>query len=160
MLYNIVKQIVQEGTAMSQKEKKKLVSIKTDDTLMETALHGAHLFPYKLYDENITDYDFNCIDWHWHTEFEFVYIESGIVHFNVGEDNFDMSEGQGIFINSKVIHKMHSENDAVIPNFLFLPSLIAPKESLIYQKFVLPFLNSSLGYYIFSSSQEWHSSYH
>mgnify|MGYP001528226591 CR=1 FL=1 len=89
MLYNIVKQIVQEGTAMSQKEKKKLVSIKTDDTLMETALHGTHLFPYKLYDDNITDYDFNCIDWHWHTEF------------------------------------------------------------------VLPFLNSSLGYYIFSSSQEW-----
>ena len=71
---------------MSQKEKKKLVSIKTDDTLMETALHGINLFPYKLYDENITDYDFNCIDWHWHTEFEFVYIESGIVHFNVGED--------------------------------------------------------------------------
>lgn len=103
---------------MSQKEKKKLVSIKTDDTLMETALHGTHLFPYKLYDDNITDYDFNCIDWHWHTEFEFVYIESGIVHFNVGEDNFDMSEGQGIFINSKVVHKMHSENDAVIPNFL------------------------------------------
>ena len=66
---------------MSQKEKKKLVSIKTDDTLMETALHGTHLFPYKLYDDNITDYDFNCIDWHWHTEFEFVYIESGIVHF-------------------------------------------------------------------------------
>lgn len=53
MLYNIVKQIVQEGTAMSQKEKKKLVSIKTDDTLMETALHGTHLFPYKLYDDNM-----------------------------------------------------------------------------------------------------------
>ena len=155
ILYNIVKRTVREGTAMSQKEKKKLVSIKTDDTLMETAIHGAHLFPYKLYDENITDYDFNCIDWHWHTEFEFVYIESGMVHFNVGEDDFDMSEGQGIFINSRVLHKMHSENDAVIPNFLFLPSLIAPTESLIYQKFVLPFLNSSLDYYIFSNSQEW-----
>ena len=48
-----------------------------------------------------------------------------------------------------------SENDAIIPNFLFLPSLIVPAESLIYQKFVLPFLNSSLDYYIFSSSQEW-----
>lgn len=140
---------------MPQKEKKQLISIKTDDTLMETAIHGAHLFPYKLYDESITDYDFNCIDWHWHTEFEFVYIESGMVHFNVGENNFDMSEGQGIFINSRVLHKMHSENDAVIPNFLFLPSLIAPTESLIYQKFVLPFLNSSLDYYIFSNSQEW-----
>ena len=30
----------------------------------------------------------------------------------------------------------------------------AAKESLIYQKFVLPF-NSSLGYYIFLLSQEW-----
>ena len=28
---------------MSQQGKKKLVSIKTDDTLMETALHGTHL---------------------------------------------------------------------------------------------------------------------
>lgn len=140
---------------MSLKAEKKLIKIKTDDTLMETAIHGTHLFPYKLYDENITDYDFNCIDWHWHTEFEFVYIESGTVHFNVGEDSFDLSQGQGIFINSRVFHKMHSESDAVIPNFLFFPTLIAPTESLIYQKFVLPFLKSSLDYYIFSSSQEW-----
>ena len=78
-----------------------------------------------------------------------------MVHFHIGEKNFDLSKGQGIFINSRVLHKMHSENNAAIPNFLFLPSLIAPTESLIYQKFVLPFLNASLDYYIFSSSQEW-----
>ena len=76
--------------------------------------------------------DFNCIDWHWHAEFEFVYIEAGMVHFHIGEKNFDLSKGQGIFINSRVLHKMHSENNATIPNFLFLPSLIAPTESLIY----------------------------
>ena len=140
---------------MSQIAKKEFVSIQTDDTLMETALHGTLYFPFKFYDENLTDFDFNCIDWHWHTEFEFVYIESGIVHFNIGEESFDLSDGQGIFINSRVLHRMHSEYDAVIPNFLFLPSLIAPAESLIYQKFVLPLLNSSLDYSIFSSSQEW-----
>ena len=140
---------------MSQIEKKKLVSIKTDDTLMKTATHGTHLFPFRFYDENMSDFDFNCIDWHWHAEFEFVYIEAGMVHFHIGEKNFDLSKGQGIFINSRVLHKMHSENNAAIPNFLFLPSLIAPTESLIYQKFVLPFLNASLDYYIFSSSQEW-----
>ena len=49
---------------------------------------------------------------------------------------------------------MHSENDAVIPIF-FSSVSDCSKESLIYQKFVLPFLNSSLDYYIFSSSQEW-----
>ena len=70
---------------MSQIEKKKLVSIKTDDTLMETATHGTHLFPFRFYDENMSDFDFNCIDWHWHAEFEFVYIEAGMVHFHIGE---------------------------------------------------------------------------
>lgn len=55
-----------------------------------------------------------------------------MVHFHIGEKNFDLSKGQGIFINSRVLHKMHSENNATIPNFLFLPSLIAPTESLIY----------------------------
>ena len=140
---------------MSQITEKSLVSIKTDDTLMETAQHGTHLFPFKFYDETMADFDFHCIDWHWHTEFEFVYIESGIVRFSIGETDFDLSEGQGIFINSRILHKLCSKNDAAIPNFLFLPSLIAPAESLIYQKFVLPFLNSSLDYYIFSSLPEW-----
>ena len=46
---------------MSQIEKKKLVSIKTDDTLMETAIHGTHLFPFRFYDENMSDFDFNCM---------------------------------------------------------------------------------------------------
>ena len=44
MLYNIVKQIVQEGTAMSQKEKKKLVSIKTDDTRWKLLYMGLIFF--------------------------------------------------------------------------------------------------------------------
>lgn len=140
---------------MSYTEKKKLLSVKTDDTLLETTMHGTHLFPYMLYDENINEYDFNCVDWHWHTEFEFIYIESGTLHFIVGEDDFDLSAGQGIFINSRVLHKIYSESDAVIPNFLFLPSLIALEESLIYSKFVLPFLNSSLDYFIFSDSEVW-----
>lgn len=88
-----------------RRKKEKACKYKTDDTLMETALHGTHLFPYKLYDDNITDYDFNCIDWHWHTEFEFVYIESGIVHFNVGEDNFDMSEDREYLLIPKLFIK-------------------------------------------------------
>ena len=70
--------------------------IVTDENLMESAKHGTDSYPFKCYFEKLSQFDFHCIDWHWHTEFEFVYIESGIVHFNVGEDNFDMSEGQGI----------------------------------------------------------------
>ena len=36
---------------MSQTEKKISARIKTDDTLLETALHGTSLFPFRFYDE-------------------------------------------------------------------------------------------------------------
>ncbi len=140
---------------MLQAKGKKLERIETDDTLMETATHGTVLFPFRFYEEKMSDFDFHLIDWHWHAEFEFVYMETGTVHFNIGEKTMDLCEGQGIFINSRILHRMHSENDAVIPNFLFLPSLIAPAESLIYQKYVSPVLDSSLDYVVFSSVPGW-----
>ena len=51
--------------------------IDTDETLRETAKHGSSEFPFKYYLENILDFDFHCIDWHWHPDFEFVYIREG-----------------------------------------------------------------------------------
>ena len=46
---------------MSQTEKKISARIKTDDTLMETALHGNSLFPFRFYDEKMEDFHFNHI---------------------------------------------------------------------------------------------------
>ena len=140
---------------MLQAKGKKLERIETDDTLMETATHGTVLFPFRFYEEKMSDFDFHLIDWHWHAEFEFVYMETGTVHFNIGEKTMDLCEGQGIFINSRILHRMHSENDAVIPNFLFLPTFIAPSDSLIYRKYVLPVLESTTDYYVFSDSLKW-----
>lgn len=53
--------------------------ITTDDSLMETVSHGSPDYPFHFYYENMDMFDFNCIDWHWHTELEFVFIESGNV---------------------------------------------------------------------------------
>lgn len=132
-----------------------LNKIKTDDDLMEIAQHGSDIFPFQLYDEHMSDFDFQCVDWHWHTEFEFVYLESGSVHFIVGDKSFDLYAGTGIFINSRILHRMHSEEDAAVPNFLCLPSFIAPVESLIYQKYVRPIADSSLAFQIFTPDQSW-----
>lgn len=129
--------------------------IKTDDNLMETALHGSEDYPFSYYYENLALFDFHCVDWHWHNELEFVYIENGFVSFDVGDDSFELSSGQGIMINSKILHRLKSENDAIIPNFLFKPSFIAPTESLIYGKYVNPILSSSLEYVIFKKDTEW-----
>lgn len=127
----------------------------TDDNLMETIQHGGSSFPFQFYYDNLALFDFNCIEWHWHTELEFVYIESGTVTFWIGEKQFTLTEGNGVFINSKILHRFHSPEEAVIPNFVCMPSFIAAQDSFIYQKYILPVLSSSLRYQIFQAKVRW-----
>ena len=80
----------------------------TGEDLMETAQHGSTLYPFQFYYEDLSVFDFYCIEWHWHTELEFIYIESGTVTLWIGEDQFHLTEGNGVFINTKVLHRLYS----------------------------------------------------
>lgn len=122
---------------------------------METVQHGNSSYPFQFYYEDLSVFDFNCIEWHWHTELEFIYIESGTVTFWIGEDQFKLSEGDGIFINTKVLHRLYSPSKALIPNFVFMPSFIAACDSFIYQKYILPVISSSLSFLIFHKEVCW-----
>ena len=68
---------------------------------------------------------------------------------------FSLSEGNGIFINSKILHKFYSGDETVIPNFLCMPSFLAPENSLIYQKYIQPIVSSSLSYLILNGENLW-----
>ena len=129
--------------------------ITTDESLMETVQHGSRSYPFRFYYENLALFDFNCVEWHWHTELEFVYIESGTVTFWIGEKQFTLTEGNGVFINSKILHRFYSPTDAIIPNFLCMPSFIAPQDSFIYQKYVQPIVTSSLAFQVLHGDVRW-----
>lgn len=129
--------------------------IMTDENLMETVQHGSAAYPFNFYKENLASFDFNCIEWHWHTELEFVYIESGTVTFWIGEKQFTLPEGNGVFINSKILHRFYSPAEAAIPNFVCMPFFIAAQDSFLYQKYVLPVISSSLTFQIFQTDIVW-----
>lgn len=129
--------------------------IKTDETLRETVSHGSEEYPFKYYKEDIWLFDFHCVDWHWHSEVEFVFIEKGTAEFLVGSERYVLGSGTGIFVNSQVIHRFESSESAVIPNIVFAPSLLAPPESLIYRKYIQPLLNSSIECLVFSPDVSW-----
>ena len=57
--------------------------------------------------------------------------------------------------NSKILHRFYSPAEAVIPNFLCLPSFIAAEDSFIYQKYILPIISSSLFFLIFDAEVPW-----
>ena len=42
------------------------LKIITDETLMEKRTHGQSVFPFQYYLEDIWDFDFHTIGWHWH----------------------------------------------------------------------------------------------
>ena len=55
--------------------------IRTDETIRENVSHGDENYPFQYYFEDIWQFDFHCIDWHWHPELEFVYIEKELQPF-------------------------------------------------------------------------------
>lgn len=125
-------------------------SIQIDETLRETLNHGTHDYPFKFYDETMDMFDFMLIDWHWHSELEIVLTEKGRVDCFVGAQQVHLTEGTVLFINTKILHKFISDNNAIIPNLLFSPAFVASEESLVYKKYVVPVLQSGVEYKLFT----------
>jgi len=123
--------------------------IVTDESLRETIPHGSEEYPFRYYLEDIWQFDFHCIDWHWHSEVEFVLIKEGLADFLIGSERYVLGAGTGIFINSQVIHRFEAAKSAIIPNIVFSPSMLAPEDSLIYRKYVQPVLDSAAECQIF-----------
>ena len=88
----------------------------TDETLLENVRHGSLAFPLQYYYENIWDFDFHCVDWHWHPELEYVYVQSGQAICFIGKEKRILNAGCGMLINSRVIHRFEAGASTVIPN--------------------------------------------
>lgn len=132
------------------------LKIITDETLMEKRNHGQPAFPFQYYLEDIWDFDFHTLGWHWHQEIEFVYVQSGEAHCCVGKDRFSLPAGSGLFINTKILHQFTAEHPTVIPNIVFSPVLLASPESFVYQQYVKPLLVSDIPYLVFEPLSLWH----
>lgn len=127
----------------------------TDETLREIVRHGNEEFPFSYYLEDIWMFDFHCVDWHWHPEVEFVFLEKGNATLLVGSNRYFPTPGTGVFINSQVIHRFEATDHAIVPNIVFSPSLLSSRESLIYKKYIQPILDSSIECQIYTSDSHW-----
>ena len=129
--------------------------IVTDETLLENVRHGSPAFPLQYYYEDIWDFDFHCVDWHWHPELEYMYVKSGRAICFAGDEKLIVNAGCGLLINSRVIHRFEAEFSTVIPNVVYSPFLLASENSLLYQKYLQPFIESGKNCYLFDPSVSW-----
>ena len=129
--------------------------ITTDETLRETVRHGDSSYPFAYYPENIWQFDFHRIDWHWHSELEFLFVADGAALCLAGTNRIELHNGYGIFINSGILHRFEAQCNTFTPNIVFSPTLLAPEKSLIYEKYISPVIKSSVPYQIFDPHISW-----
>lgn len=130
-------------------------TIITDDTLMEMTSHDDSTYPFSYDLDDVWQYDFHCIDWHWHYEVEFLTVREGTVRCLVGTDKIELSEGKGMFINSGILHRFEASERTVMPNIIFSPVLLAAEHSLIYEKYIETIIKSNIQYRIFEPGIGW-----
>lgn len=131
-----------------------ITEIITDESMRELTQHGSAGFPFEYYYDDVKKYVNQYIDWHWHREFEWCFVENGSIICMADSARTELEKGDGIFINSRVIHRFESAEGAQMPNILFLPEFIAPESSDIYSKYILPVLDSGCGYFVVRHGDE------
>ena len=66
--------------------------ILTDENMMETIRHSTSAYPFRFYYDNLVLFDFHCIEWHWHVEFEFVYVERELLCFGLAKSKLRLKQ--------------------------------------------------------------------
>ena len=126
----------------------------TDESLREISRHGSADFPFAYYKEVIHQYQKGYIEWHWHQEFEWVYVLNGSLDCLIELERIHLESAEGLFLNQKTIHRFESKDDATILNVLFLPDFIAAPNSLVYQETIQPVLQSNCRYLAFQQHDQ------
>lgn len=102
-----------------------IYDIPIDSTRQETTAHGTFDFPLAVYETILSKNILGFVSWHWHREFQFCLVSTGTVAFWVQGRQLTLPAGQGLFINSNVLHMAKPEtSDAAYCCIDILPSLL------------------------------------
>ena len=107
----------------------------------ELVQHGSALFPIACYAEDLSSYS---VAWHWHEEFEYVLCTKGPLHVDVKKTRLTLQTGQGVFINSGVLHAVEQapEGTALLHSGVFHPRLVGGMDTIFWQKLIRPMTQS------------------
>ncbi len=120
----------------------------TDLHKKELLKHGTISFPIACYEDILS---IHVIPWHWHEEWELIHIEKGTAVILLENVRVTLSEGDGLFINSGVLHTIDRQlsANAVLHSAVFHPRLVGGSiESVYWEQLVLPFQLSNAPRYI------------
>ncbi len=121
--------------------------MKTKIHLREKTVHGTALIPAAIHHLSYPEGIDNFFYLHWHDEFEFIAVLEGAIIYTIGDQEYHIKSGEGLFVNSNLLHAARSQAgmpcEACV--VLFHPNLFGSnKQGSTYSKFVYPILNGEM----------------
>ncbi len=121
----------------------------------EIQKHGTTEFPIAFYEENVSSHS---IPWHWHEDFEIIWVISGSITVSVHNTEYVRNKKQGILINAGVVHSIQPTNNekCILKSIVFHPRLIGSIDSIYWQKYIEPIIrNKNLPYILLDPFIPW-----
>ena len=117
-----------------------------DASLRELMPHGSASFPMEVEWADFRRMVGGMISWHWHEDLQFFLISEGEVEITVGRVRHHLKEGEGLFVNSGLLHMSRSLSEGWRSAYYcldFSPMLLSLFSGSIFEKkYVRPFLST------------------
>ena len=114
--------------------------------LREALVHGTPDFPIAIYNMTFEKQCRLLAPLHYHNEFELLVASKGALSVQIEENTYTLSEGDGIFINSGLLH-MISAADNESHGFIaivFDYSILCTEHDTVFNKYIQPIINGTL----------------
>ena len=96
-------------------------------------------FPCAGYAERYAPDPDHSLPWHWHDEFEAIYILSGQLTVETPDASYHLAQGDCIAINTGVLHCANTAASCEIRSAVFSPGLITGgKDTVFAKKYIAP----------------------
>ncbi len=123
----------------------------------ELKKHGTFAFPVACYETfPATD----PVPWHWHNDLELIVIRHGTVEIELADELHTLTEGEGVFINSNVLHTVRESDcpSCRLNSIVFHPRFLGGSpESIFWERYLNPLIHHPcLKSVRFKTDIQWH----
>lgn len=133
-----------------------IIDFKVDQSYKELTEHRTVVLPIACYETTINQNINGYIPFHWHDEFQFVLIVKGEAIFQINGEIIVVREGEGLFINSGILHMAKDKDDSscVYICLNVSPSFVLSHE--LYATFVNPYMQATnIPYVLLVPTENW-----
>ncbi|MFC6322408.1 helix-turn-helix domain-containing protein [Companilactobacillus baiquanensis] len=134
-------------------------SLTLESNLREHVVYNSHTIPLSICVDHFDDYYKREWECHWHEEFEFGVLVSGKLQYTIFNSYnktqvIELSPGDGIFINSEVLHSANALDKNTILNCFVLPRTLfsSPTFGNFEEQALSPVVNSNRKYLFFQKN--------